>query len=106
MDFITDLLQCGEFNGIYTSIDKLTKFVKLIPALIREGALLAPEAACPFFEHIVHFFSIPYVVLHDCDAYFTAHFGAICGNYWVLGLHYLQPTIHSQMGRPNVLIRQ
>ena len=34
MDFITDLPPCGGFNGIYTCVDKLTKFVKLIPVLI------------------------------------------------------------------------
>ena len=33
-------------------------------------------------------------------------FGTVCGNCWVLGLHYLQPTIHSQMGRLNILIGQ
>ena len=33
MDFITDRPPCGGFNGIYTCVDKLTKFVKLIPVL-------------------------------------------------------------------------
>ena len=63
MDFITDLPPCGGFNGIYTCIDKLTKFVKLIPVLIGEGALSAPEVACLFFEHVVQLFGIPHVVL-------------------------------------------
>ena len=40
MDFITDLPPCGGFNGLYTCVDKLAKFVKLIPILIGEGALL------------------------------------------------------------------
>ena len=53
MDFITDLPPCGGFNGIYTCVDKLTKFVKLIPVSIWEGALSAPEVACLFFEHVV-----------------------------------------------------
>ena len=53
MDFITDLPLCGGFNGIYTCVDKLMKFIKLIPVLIREGALSAPEVACLFFEHVV-----------------------------------------------------
>ena len=53
MDFITDLPLCGGFNGIYTCVDKLTKFVKLIPVSIGEGALLAPEVAHLFFEHVV-----------------------------------------------------
>ena len=63
-----------DFNGIYTCVDKLTKFVKLIPVLIGEGALSAPEVARLFFEHVVQLFGIPHVVLHDRDAHFTAHF--------------------------------
>ena len=53
MDFVTDLAPCGGLNGLYTCVDKLTKFVKLILILIGERALLAPEVACLFFEHIV-----------------------------------------------------
>ena len=71
MDFITDIPPCGGFNRIYTCIDKLPKFVKLIPILIGEGALSTSEVACLFFEHVVQFFGIPCVVLHDCDAHFT-----------------------------------
>ena len=36
LDFITDLPPCGGFNGIYTCVDKLTEFVKLIPVSIGE----------------------------------------------------------------------
>ena len=64
MDFITDLPPCGGFNGIYTCVDKLTKFVKLIPVSIGEGALSAPEVACLFFEHLCEF-GIPHVVATD-----------------------------------------
>ena len=74
MDFIIALPPCGGFNGIYPCVDKLTKFVKLIPVLIREGALSAPEVAHLFFKHVVQLFGIPHVVLHDCDAHFIAHF--------------------------------
>ena len=74
MDFITDLPLCGGFNGIYTCVDKLTKLIKLIPVLIGEGALSAPEVACLFFKHVVQLLGIPRVVLHDRDTHFTAHF--------------------------------
>ena len=74
MDFITDLPPCGRFNEIYTCVNKPTKFVKLIPVSIGEGALSAPEVAHFLFEHVVQFFGIPHVVLHNCDACFTAHF--------------------------------
>ena len=77
MNFITDLPPCGGFNGIYICVDKLTKFVKLIPVLIGEGALSAPEVARLFFKHVVQLFGIPCVVLHDRDAHFTAHFLAL-----------------------------
>ena len=74
MDFITDLPPCSGFNGIYICIDKLAKFVKLIPVLIGEGALSAAKVACFFFKHVVRLFVIPYVVLHNRDAHFTAIF--------------------------------
>ena len=85
MDFITDLPPCGGFNGIYICIDKLTKFVKLIPILIGEGALSATEVAQLFFEHIVWLFIIPHVVLHNRDACFTAHFWLFVGIVGFLG---------------------
>ena len=59
MDFIADLTLCGGFNGIYTCIDMLTTCAKLIPVSIGEGALLAPEVAHLYFEHVVQLFGIP-----------------------------------------------
>ena len=59
MDFITGLPPCSGFNEIYTCVDKLTKFVKLIPVSIGEGALSAPEVARLFFGHVVQLFGIP-----------------------------------------------
>ena len=53
MDFVTDLPLCGGFNGIYTCLDKLNEFVKLIPVSFGEGALSAPEVAHLFFVHVV-----------------------------------------------------
>ena len=53
IDYITDLPPCGGFNGIFTCIDKLMKFAKLIPVSLGEGALSAPEVARLFFEHVV-----------------------------------------------------
>ena len=74
MEFITDLPLCSGFNMLYTCVDKLTKFVKLVSILFGEGALSAPEVAHLFFEHIVRLFGIPCIVLHDFDAFFTAYF--------------------------------
>ena len=75
MDFISDLPLCRGINGIYTFVDKLTKFVKFIPVSIVEGAFSAPEVPHLFLEHVVQLYSIPHVVLHDRDARFT-------GNSW------------------------
>ena len=96
MDFITDLTLCSGFNGIYTCVDKLRKFVELIPVLIREGALLAPEVACLFFEHVVQLFGIPCVVLYDRDARFTANFWR-CLWEWLGSRVALLSAYHPQM---------
>ena len=54
MDFITDLPPYGGFiSSIYTCVDKLTKFIKLITVSLGEGALSAPKVACLFFEHVL-----------------------------------------------------
>ena len=63
MDLITDLPWCGGFNEIYTCVDKLTKFVKLIPVSLGGVALLAPKVARLFFKHVVQLFSIPSIAL-------------------------------------------
>ena len=39
MDFITDLPLSGSFNSMFTIVDKLTKWVKLIPMVVGEGEL-------------------------------------------------------------------
>ena len=54
---------------------------------------------CDCLASLVWFFTIVMPVLQPT-------FCIICGNYWVLGLHYRWPTIHRRMGRLNVLIRQ
>ena len=72
MDFITDLPFSGSFNGDFTVVDKLTKWVKLIPMVVREGELSAPCVAHLFFNHIVHSFGVPHIVLHEWDPHFTS----------------------------------
>ena len=67
MDFITDLPLTGSFNGMFTIVDKLIKWIKLIYMVIGEGELSMSSAAHLFFDHIVHSFGIPHVVLHDRD---------------------------------------
>ena len=70
MDFITDLPLSWSFNGMFTVVDKLTKWVKLIPMVVGEGELSALSVAYLFFNHIVCSFGVPHVVLHDLDPQF------------------------------------
>ena len=72
MDFITDLPLSGSFNGVFTVVDKLTKWVKLIPVFMGEGVLSAASVARLFFDHVVRSFGVPHVVLHDRDPRFTS----------------------------------
>ena len=72
MDFITDLALSRSFNGVFTVMNKLTKWVKLIPMVVGEGGLSALFVAHLFFDHIVHSFGIPHVVLQDWDPQFTS----------------------------------
>ena len=74
MDFITDLPLSRSFNGLFTVVDKPTKWVKLIPMVVGEGEISASSVAHLFFNHIVHSYGISHVVLHDRDTQFTSYF--------------------------------
>ena len=67
MDFITDLPLSGSFNGMFTIVDKLTKWIKLISMVVWEGEISALSVAHLFFKHIVHSFGVPHMVLHYQD---------------------------------------
>ena len=51
----------------FTIVDKLTKWVKLIPMVVGEGELSTSSIEHLFFNHLVHSFGFPHVVLHDWD---------------------------------------
>ena len=72
MEFITDLPLCGSFNGILTYMDKLTKWVKLIPVFVGEGWLTVSFVAHLFLNHVVYSFDIPTVVVHNPNPWFTS----------------------------------
>ena len=71
MDFITDLPLSRSFNGVFTIVNKLTKWVKLIPMVVGEGELSMSSVVNLFFNYIVHSFVVPHVLLHDRDPRFT-----------------------------------
>ena len=72
MDLITDIPLSGSFNGVFTVVDKLAKWVKMIPMVVGKGELSTLTVAHLFFDHIVGRFGVPYVVLHDWDPRFTS----------------------------------
>ena len=65
MDFITDLPLRVLFKGVYMVVDKLTKWIKLIPMVVGEGELYALTAAHLFFNNVVDSFGVPHMLLHD-----------------------------------------
>ena len=53
MDFITDLPLSRLFNGMFTVVSKLKKWVKLISMVLGEGELSALTVAHLLFDHVV-----------------------------------------------------
>ena len=53
------------FNGMSSIVDKLAEWLKLIPMVVGEGELSTSTVIHLFFNHIVHSFGVPYVVLYD-----------------------------------------
>ena len=76
LDFITDLPECGGYTGIMCCVDRLTKYVRLVPVRIGAGELSAERVAKLFFVHVVAVFGVPREVLHDRDPRFTGSFWA------------------------------
>ena len=74
MDFITDLPMTNGFNAIFTCVDRLTKYTKLIPCVFGISHSSAAEVASLFFENIVHSFGVPSNIVHDRDPHFTSLF--------------------------------
>ena len=62
-----DLLLSRSFNGVFTVVNKLTKWVKLIRMVVGKGELSASSVTYLFFNHIMCSFGFPHVVLHDQD---------------------------------------
>ena len=57
---------------MFIVVDKLTKWVKLIPIVVGEGELSTLTVAYLFFDHAVHSFGVPHVVLCDQDPRYTS----------------------------------
>ena len=105
MDFITDLPLSRSFNDVFTIVDKLTKWVKLIPMVVGEGELSTLSIAYLFFDYIVCSFGVPQMVLHDWDPNLPRNFGLIFGSCWALRFLCPPPTTLSPTGKQKRCIR-
>ena len=76
MDFISPLLVCQGYTGLFVAVNKFSKLTRLIPYSFgwRDRDLTAPVVASLLFDHIIHHFGIPKPVLHDHNAHFMLHF--------------------------------
>ena len=74
MDFITELPTSNGFNCIFTCVEKLTKYVVVVPCTMGDGALGASDVADLFVMHVVSCFGVPCSVLHNRDPRFTSSF--------------------------------
>ena len=55
-------------------VDQLTKYCRLIPYFVGEGAMSAFSVAKLFFDNVVRFFGVLDEVFSDKDPGFTAYF--------------------------------
>ena len=74
MDFITDSSIASGHNTIFMCVDRLTKYMRLIPCTMGAHSLPATEVAQLFFAHIVCAFGVPQSVIHIYDPRFTSLF--------------------------------
>ena len=72
MDFVTHLpCTTRGFDGIFSIIDRFSKFCLFIPIV---GNITALDCANLFFKHWVCNFGMPVKIISDRDPKFTSHF--------------------------------
>ena len=102
IDFITNLPLYNESNAIFTCVDRLINYFRLIPYFVWEVALSASSVAKLFFENVVWFFGIPEELISGNDPRFTASFWwelwVLLGTNLLLGSAY-QPQTGRQTKR-------
>ena len=74
IDCIANLPLCNGYNAIFTCVDRLTKYCRLIPYFVGEVALSASSVAKLFFDTIVRFFGVLGKANLDRDPGLTALF--------------------------------
>ncbi len=71
MDFITHLPMSDGYDGIFTIVDRFSKYARFVPI---KGTADAPLIASLFFEQWVCQFGMPNVIVSDRDTRFTSAF--------------------------------
>ena len=74
IDFIIDLTLYDGHNAMFTCIDWLIKYRRLIPCFVREGTLSASLVAKLFVDNVVRFFGVLGEVISDRGPRFIASF--------------------------------
>ena len=72
MDFITHLPVSSNYDGIFTIVDRFSKYVRFIP--YSSGSADATQIASLFFKNWVCQFGMPKVIVSDRDTRFTSAF--------------------------------
>ena len=72
MNFIEGILPNLGFNSFFTCMYKLTKRVIFVPIFIKQGLLTVFFVTQPFFKHVLFFFSMLHIALHDRDPRLTS----------------------------------
>ena len=67
-----DLPLSRGYNAFLTTVEKLTKYLVVMPCKLEDGALSAAATADLFFDGIVSRFGVPTSIVSDCDPRFTA----------------------------------
>ena len=63
---------CNGHNAIFTCVDRLIKYYRLIAYFVEEGDPSASSVAKLFFDNIIRFFGYLAEVISDRDPRFTA----------------------------------
>ena len=74
IDFVGDLPMSQGYNSFLTCVEKLSKYLVLIPCTMGDNQLSATAVADLFYTHIVSRFGVPSSVVSDRDPRFTGEF--------------------------------
>jgi hypothetical protein len=71
MDFVTHLPLSNGFDGVFTIVDRFSKFVRFLPIMCTYDA---PQIAQLLFDNWICLYGMPSVIVSDRDSRFTSRF--------------------------------